>query len=78
GFSLDSTSLLYLLAFEYGLSLTHHRTMLLLAPAAIFFLLLVDRRLFTSRRLLARLAVLMLAPLVLYLYIPLRGTNMSS
>ncbi len=78
GFSLDSTSLLYLLAFEYGLSLTHHRTMLLLAPAAIIFLLLVDRRLFTSKRLLARLAVLMLAPLVLYLYIPLRGTNMSS
>jgi hypothetical protein len=78
GLSLDSTSLLYLLTFEYGLSLTHHRTMLLLAPAAILFLLLVDRRLFTSKRMIARLTVLMLAPLVFYLYIPLRGTNMSS
>jgi hypothetical protein len=72
------TTLLSLLALVYGLSLTHHRLMLLLAPATIIFLLVVDRRLFTNVRLLARLVILFLAPLSLYLYIPLRGTTMSS
>ena len=75
---LDSTTLLSLLALIYGLSLTHHRTMLLLAPAAILFVALVDRRVLTKGRLLARLAVLVLAPLALYLYLPLRGLTMSS
>ncbi len=74
----EPTTLLSILALVYGLSLTHHRTMLLLAPAAIIFLLLVDRRLLTRRRLLARLGILLLAPLALYLYIPLRGMTMSS
>lgn len=34
-------SLLVLIAFVYGLSLSHHRTMLLLAPAMLLFVLLV-------------------------------------
>jgi len=76
--TLSSTTLLSLLALVCGLSLTHHRTMLLLAPAALIFLLAVDRRLITKGRLLARLAMLFLAPLSLYLYIPLRGITMSS
>jgi hypothetical protein len=74
----EPTTLLSLLALVYGLSLTHHLTMLLLAPAAVIFLLLTDRRPFTNVRFLVRLAVLFLAPLSLYLYIPLRGTTMSS
>ncbi len=69
---------LTVLALVYGLSLTHHRTMLLLAPAAMIFLVIVDRRLFTNARRLAKLAILFLAPLALYLYIPLRGITMSS
>jgi hypothetical protein len=74
----DPTRLLSLLALLYGLSLTHHRTMLLLAPAALVFILTVDRRLFARGRLLARLAVFLVAPLLLYLYLPLRGLTMSS
>jgi hypothetical protein len=74
----DPTTLLSLLAFVYGLSLTHHRTMLLLAPAALIFVFLVDRRAFTNGKLLVKLALLALAPLTLYLYLPLRGLTMSS
>ena len=77
GWMSDPTALLSLLAVAYGLSLTHHRTTLLLSPAAVIFLV-VHRRLFARGRLLARLVILLLAPLALYLYIPLRGTTMSS
>lgn len=78
GILTEPTTLLYIAALVYGLSLTHHRTMLLLAPAAILFVFLVDRRLLTDRRRPIKLAVLLLAPLSLYLYIPLRGITMSS
>jgi hypothetical protein len=74
----NPATLLSLLALVCGLSLTHHRTMLLLAPAALLYVALVDRRVFTNRRLLARLALLIVAPLALYLYLPLRGMTMSS
>jgi hypothetical protein len=74
----NPTTLLSLLALVYGLSLTHHRTMLLLAPAALLYIALVDRHVFTDWRLLIRLALLMVAPLALYLYLPLRGLTMSS
>lgn len=66
------------LALAYGLSLTHHRTMLLLAPAMAAFILMVDRGLFKRDREWARLAALFLAPLLLYLYIPIRGVYTSS
>jgi len=72
------TSLLSLLALVCGLSLTHHRTMLLLAPAALVYAATVQRQVFANGRLLLRLAVLLVAPLVLYLYLPLRGLTMSS
>jgi len=64
------------LALAYGFSLTHHRTMVLLAPAMIAFILWVDRGLL--KREWARLASLFLAPLLLYLYIPIRGVYTSS
>lgn len=64
------------LALTYGLSLTHHRTMVLLAPAMVAFILWIDRGLF--KREWARLASLFLAPLLLYLYIPIRGVYTSS
>lgn len=64
------------LALAHGLSLTHHRTMLLLAPAMAVFILWVDRGLL--KREWARLASLFLAPLLLYLYIPIRGVCTSS
>jgi len=83
--------LLYLLAALYGLSLTHHRTVLLLAPALLLFALLAERRAFSRAALLGPeqpnrprwlqilsrpamlLTVCFLLPLLLYLYLPLRG-----
>jgi hypothetical protein len=82
---------IYALAALYGLSLTHHRTILLLAPGLLVFLFLVERRLFSRAALLgpehrerprwlqiAGLPVVLLVaclivPLLLYLYLPLRG-----
>ncbi len=82
---------LYVLAASCGLSLTHHRTVLLLAPALLVFVLLVERRTLSRAALLgpehpsrARvlqiagrpivlLALALLGPLLLYLYLPLRG-----
>ena len=65
-------------AFVYGLSLTHHRLMLLLAPAMALFAWLTERRIFTNLKLVSRLIFLFLAPLLLYVYIPLRGLHTSS
>jgi len=74
----NPTVLLSMLALVYGLSLTHHRTMLLLAPAALVFVVTVDRGLFTRGRLLVKLSLLFIAPLALYLYLPWRGLTTSS
>ncbi|MFB0537399.1 MAG: DUF2723 domain-containing protein [Anaerolineae bacterium] len=76
----DTTVLnhLGLAAFVYGLSLTHHRLMLLLAPTMVLFVWLTEGRIFTNLRLISRLVLLFLAPLLLYTYIPLRGLHTSS
>src|SRR5438067_7956978 len=60
---------LNLLALVYGLSLTHHRGMLLVAPALAVGLLLAGWRPSASRALLAPV-LLLLAPLLLYAYVP--------
>jgi len=82
---------IYFLAALFGLSLAHHRLVLLLAPALFVFILLVQPRALSRAALLGpehpgrprwlqiagRPAVLLLlsllAPLLLYLYLPLRG-----
>jgi hypothetical protein len=66
------------LALTYGLSLTHHRTMLLWAPAIFAFIWMVDKRPFERGREVAKYLLLFLAPLSLYLYLPLRGIYTSS
>jgi hypothetical protein len=67
-------SLLWLV-FAYGLSLTHHRTMLLFGPALALFILLGEgRALFRPKRL-AGLFLAFVLPLLLYVYIPLRGES---
>lgn len=68
-----SSKTLYLAAFVYGLSLTHHRTMILLLPALVIFVWLTERGLMTSGKMVAKLLLLVLVPQVLYLYIPLRA-----
>ncbi|MBN1136244.1 MAG: hypothetical protein JXM73_06650, partial [Anaerolineae bacterium] len=75
----------------FGLSLTHHRTIVLLAAPLVIFTLLTERRVLSRaallgpdhpsqprwRQIVGRPAVLLalclLAPLLLYLYLPLRG-----
>ncbi len=79
------TNNLLLAAFVYGLSLTHHRLMILLAPAMALFIWLTERPLRSERicssppfKFILKLALLFLAPLLLYAYIPLRGLHTSS
>lgn len=60
-------------SFVYGLSLTHHRTMLLLLPACVIYLILNGRRIGVSVRSAAMLVVAFAMPLLgMQLYIPLR------
>ena len=72
---------LYVTALLYGLSLAHHRTTLLYLPAIALFVWLVNRqrtfplRVSVSPRPLVTLALLVLAPLLLYLIIPLRAPH---
>ncbi|HSJ56602.1 MAG TPA: hypothetical protein VLC95_05455, partial [Anaerolineae bacterium] len=67
--------LLLLAALVFGLGLAHHRTTLLLAPAAVVYVWLVDRTVFRDRRLWAQAALLVLLPQLLYLLIPLRAPH---
>jgi hypothetical protein len=64
---------LYWLAFLYGLSLTHHRTMLMLAPALATYLLWRDPYLWKRPKQWGPALVIALAPLLIYLYIPWRA-----
>ncbi|MFC2029263.1 protein O-mannosyl-transferase family [Chloroflexota bacterium] len=86
---------IYALAAMFGLSLTHHRLMLVLAPTLLVYILLVERRVLSRagllgpeypdkprwRQVVGRPAVLLLlclaGPLVLYLYLPWRGSTGS-
>ena len=63
----------YALAFVMGLGLAHHRLILLLYPAIALYVLLVDRAILREFKTLVRAAILFLAPLLFYLYLPLRG-----
>ncbi len=57
----------------YGLSLTHHSTMLLFLPACVLFVWLTDRLVFRNARSVLVLLLLGVLPLLLYLYIPWRA-----
>lgn len=61
----------YGLAFIFGLSLTHHRTMVLLLPGLVLWQLKTG--LFMRRRVPGYM-LLAIAPLLLYLYLPLAAT----
>jgi Protein O-mannosyl-transferase TMEM260-like len=61
--------------FAFGLSLTNHRTMIWFAPALGLFILIAEgRQVFRPKRFASLLAAFVL-PLLLYLYIPLRGDS---
>ncbi len=61
------------LAFLYGLALTHHATTLLLAPALLLYLFLWKGDWWRNGRAWALGIPAGLAPLLLYLYVPLRS-----
>lgn len=65
---------IYGLAVLAGLSLTHHRTMVLLFPALALYLLITCplATLFRLKTMLATVGLFLL-PMLLYLYLPLRG-----
>lgn len=57
-----------------GLSLTHHRTSILLLPGVALYLLLTVSDLWRPRRAWLGWALVLLAPLLLYAYLPLRAS----
>jgi hypothetical protein len=57
-----------------GLSLTHHRTSLLILPGVSLYLLLIDPGLWRPQRAWITWALALLAPLLLYGYLPLRAS----
>jgi Protein of unknown function (DUF2723) len=64
---------LLLCAFLVGLSLTHHLTSILLVPAALAFLFLTDRRVFSRTGLMLKGVGLFLLGLLPLLYLPIRA-----
>ncbi len=68
------STIVCLAALVYGLSLTHHSTMILFLPAYVLFICLTHRSALTDLKSLSRLLILLLAPLLLYLYIPWRAS----
>lgn len=68
-----TSALLTALALLFGLGLAHHRTTLLLLPALLVFLIWQAPAGYWRWRQAALLAALALAPLLLYLYVPLHA-----
>jgi hypothetical protein len=68
-----SSRTLRLAALVYGLSLTHHATMMLFLPAILIFVWSTERSVIRNLRSLLTLLLLVAAPLILYLYIPWRA-----
>ncbi|MEW6232838.1 MAG: DUF2723 domain-containing protein [Chloroflexota bacterium] len=71
-------SIFYLLvfAFVYGLSLTNHITACLLAPGFLIFFLIAGRSFWRRPARLLLPAIAFLLPLLLYLYVPIRGSRL--
>lgn len=69
---------LWAAALTCGLGLAHHRMIALLLPAALVFVFWTDPALLRQPRRWLTPVVLGLAPLLLYLYLPIRGQTVSS
>lgn len=63
-----------LIAFVFGLALTHHHSILLFSPGLVAFVLIEDPGILSRPKELARIAFWFLIPLLIYLYVPLRGS----
>jgi hypothetical protein len=69
---------LVLIAFWAGLMLTHHRMSVLIFPALAVYGLSYDRSFLRQPRTLVKLVLAFVLPLLLYLYLPIRGMTTSS
>jgi uncharacterized membrane protein len=65
-------------ALVFGLGMTHHRMIALMLPAALVFIFWTDPGLIRQPRRWVMPLVLALAPLLFYLYLPIRGRAVSS
>jgi len=63
--------IIYLNAFLFGLGLTNHQTLFVMAAAYLFLLLMVDKSIFKSPKAIAAILGSFLAGLACYLYMPL-------
>lgn len=73
-FSVLHSKYLYWFAFLYGLSLTNHTMMILLAPAFLFYIVLTaGKKFFSDYKAVVLLFLLWLLGLLFYLYLPLRS-----
>ncbi|MGE5140125.1 MAG: DUF2723 domain-containing protein, partial [Rudaea sp.] len=77
-FTISNFPSLAVLAFVAGVSLTHHRMSVLLLPALAVYVLTYDRSVIFKPRVLLGTAVAFLLPLLIYLYLPVRGLVTSS
>lgn len=66
---------LWWVALAFGFSLTHHRTMIWMAPALAVFVLCKDWRILLQPREMLKIIAALFLPLLLYFYIPLRGSS---
>lgn len=64
--------------FFAGLMLTHHRMTVLILPALAVYVLCYDRSFLRQPRALLSMALVFALPLLLYLYLPVRGAVTSS
>lgn len=72
---MDSGEKKYLLwtAFIGGLALTHHITIAAFYPVLVVFILIKNWKIILNWKLVIKIIVLMLLPLLLYLYLPIRS-----
>jgi hypothetical protein len=68
----------WLIALALGLGLTHHRSIIFMVPALLVFIILVNRRVLLQKKTIVGALACLLLPLLLYAYIPLRGSSLSS
>ena len=71
-------STLLAIAFFAGLMLTHHRMSVLLFPALAAYVLVYERAFLKQPLTLLKIVAVFALPLLLYLYLPIRGTVTSS
>lgn len=64
---------LYIIAFIFGLGLTNHHSLILLAPAIILVIFMKDKRFFLSFKNISISLLLFLIGFSVYLYLPLRA-----